>query len=43
MHFFHESLETLIYLSFQVRQNITSVQQSNRIAIANTECELQVH
>ena len=34
-------LATLIYLSFQIRQNITSVQQSNRIAIANTEISVR--
>jgi hypothetical protein len=32
---------TLIYLALQIRQNTTSVQQSNRIATANTEISLR--
>lgn len=34
-------LATLIYLAFQIRQNTSSVQQSNRIATANTEISVR--
>ena len=34
-------LVTLIYLAFQIRQNTSSVQQSNRIATANTEISIR--
>ena len=34
-------LATLIYLAYQIRQNTASVQQSNRIAIANTEISVR--